>query len=240
MILSFSANRHGRDFFCGDLHGMYEPLFTALHSQGFDFKHDRLFCTGDLIDRGPDSLACLNLLEQQWFFAVRGNHEALLLDAVLDTNKQAREFWAANGGDWAQALDETSLRQCAELIKAHMPLMLEVCNPGFHISLCHASYPTNDWSQRQQIAQDPKQAAHIIWSRRRFRNNRTQLIRHTDCMLHGHNIVDRPRRLGNLLFIDTGAFLTGRVTLLTTQSLKDRMRPSAKKHTGVPPLHPVK
>ncbi len=45
-------NRRGRDFVVGDLHGYLGALQDALARAGFDPGCDRLFSTGDLIDRG--------------------------------------------------------------------------------------------------------------------------------------------------------------------------------------------
>lgn len=39
-----------------------------------------MLSVGDLVDRGPDSIGCLKLLEAPWFHAVMGNHEQLLLN----------------------------------------------------------------------------------------------------------------------------------------------------------------
>ena len=40
----------------------------ALLNVDFDFEVDRVFSVGDLIDRGPDSLKCLELVLNKWFF----------------------------------------------------------------------------------------------------------------------------------------------------------------------------
>lgn len=224
LCLSLPSNPRGRDFYCGDLHGMYTPLRDALDRQAFNPRLDRLFCAGDLIDRGPDSLACLALLEEPWFFAVRGNHEALLLESVLKRDRKAGAAWQLNGGDWARDLDDTLLLNLAQRIEARMPLVLEVDNPDFHISLCHASYPLPDWNDRQLIESDPELSRHLLWSRSGFRSNQPRQIAGTDCMVYGHSIVDRPRPLGNQLYIDTGAYLSGRVTLLTTAQVREQIR----------------
>jgi serine/threonine protein phosphatase 1 len=34
----------------------------------FDFQNDVLICTGDLVDRGEENLACISLLNQAWFY----------------------------------------------------------------------------------------------------------------------------------------------------------------------------
>ena len=76
------ANIDGRDFVVGDLHGCYDELFALLKHVKFDYKNDRVFSTGDLIDRGPKSEECLQLLSKPWFFSVLGNHEDLLIEKI--------------------------------------------------------------------------------------------------------------------------------------------------------------
>ena len=77
-------NTSGKDYVVGDLHGCFELLERLLKQVEFNSATDRLFSVGDLIDRGPDSLRCLQLLEQPWFYAVQGNHENMLLNFFVD------------------------------------------------------------------------------------------------------------------------------------------------------------
>lgn len=72
---SYPPNAYGHDFVVGDIHGHRQRLLDELARQGFDKEKDRLFCTGDLIDRGPDSFGTLALFFEPWFHCVRGNHE---------------------------------------------------------------------------------------------------------------------------------------------------------------------
>lgn len=64
----------------GDLHGHRHLLEDELDRIGFNPTRDRVLSGGDLIDRGPDSLGTLELLEEPWFHAVLGNHELMLLN----------------------------------------------------------------------------------------------------------------------------------------------------------------
>lgn len=94
-------NEKGRDFIVGDLHGCRFDLEILLVEVGFNPRGgDRLFSTGDLIDRGPNSMWCLNLLRQSWFYAVLGNHEQMLLNA-MEGDDDAIALTVANGGAWA-------------------------------------------------------------------------------------------------------------------------------------------
>ncbi|AMK76539.1 MULTISPECIES: metallophosphoesterase [Methylomonas] len=79
-IRKLPTNAFGKDYVVGDLHGCFDLLQRLLNDIQFDINHDRLFSVGDLIDRGPDSLKCLELVNEPWFYAVRGNHEIIALD----------------------------------------------------------------------------------------------------------------------------------------------------------------
>jgi len=81
-IKTISANVDGRDFIVGDLHGCYDELSKLMTYVKFDPKKDRLFSTGDLIDKGPKSSECLSLLNEPWFFSVLGNNEDSLLTKI--------------------------------------------------------------------------------------------------------------------------------------------------------------
>ena len=79
LAIHHASNPEGRDFVVGDLHGCRAMLDTLLDHVCFDPSRDRLFSVGDLVDRGPDSIGCLELLRESWFFPVLGNHDAMLL-----------------------------------------------------------------------------------------------------------------------------------------------------------------
>lgn len=79
LVKKIKANVDGRDFIIGDLHGCYDELLKLLNFVNFDFKVDRLFSTGDLLDRGPRSQECMDLINESWFHCVLGNHEDILL-----------------------------------------------------------------------------------------------------------------------------------------------------------------
>ncbi|MBE0507941.1 MAG: metallophosphoesterase, partial [Marinospirillum sp.] len=117
----------GRIFFCGDVHGHLAGLTECLTRQGFDPRTDRVFATGDLIDRGPDSQGCLRLLEQPWFDSVMGNHEQMLIQYM--TGEIDAIEWGLNGGDWAAKLPRSELEALQSLIVSTMPLAFEIKTP---------------------------------------------------------------------------------------------------------------
>jgi len=94
-------NKLGRDFVVGDIHGHIDLFHEELSREGFDPIKDRVFSVGDLIDRGPDSLACLDLLNEPWFHAVRGNHEQMMIEWATG---EGFPDWKSEFGDWLEGL----------------------------------------------------------------------------------------------------------------------------------------
>ena len=78
-LKTFEANTSGRDFVVGDLHGSYSAFQNLLKGLDFDKTVDRMFSVGDLVDRGPDSVSCLSLIQEPWFNAVLANHEVAMI-----------------------------------------------------------------------------------------------------------------------------------------------------------------
>ncbi len=71
----------------GDLQGCYRELQQLLSAVQFDPARDALWLTGDLVNRGPQSLECLRFIKSLGSAAqtVLGNHDLHLL-AVAMTN----------------------------------------------------------------------------------------------------------------------------------------------------------
>ena len=114
-VLTLEANKTGRDFVIGDLHGALSPLLNLLDRVKFDPQVDRLISVGDLVDRGPNNVECLKLLLEPWFFAVRGNHEQLF--TLADSNPLMYDIWKRNGGGWAISKEDHAFfrEKCSEL-----------------------------------------------------------------------------------------------------------------------------
>ena len=70
-----------RTFAVGDIQGCLPPLLKLLDHVNFDPASDELWCVGDLVNRGPDSLGTLEFLHsiRKSCKIVLGNHDLHLL-----------------------------------------------------------------------------------------------------------------------------------------------------------------
>ena len=142
----FQPNEKGFDYVIGDLHGMYNLLFDALENVHFNPEHDRCFSVGDLIDRGPDSEKCLSLINEEWFYPVRGNHEDTLIEVTRSPSSAVMADWVLNGGKWHLLISSKEMHTYADLIDT-LPYLIEVERPdGTRVAICHAEYPLASWN----------------------------------------------------------------------------------------------
>ena len=90
----------GRTFAIGDIHGCDRALECVLEQIQPDIE-DRIVLLGDIIDRGPNSARCvqmlLNLYNRCQLTLVAGNHEEMLFEALETGLKGSR--WLMYGGD---------------------------------------------------------------------------------------------------------------------------------------------
>ncbi|MCD6253932.1 MAG: serine/threonine protein phosphatase [Thermotogae bacterium] len=82
----------------GDIHGCVQPLRRLIDLIN-PSKNDTLIFLGDYIDRGPDSRAVVNFLlglsHDHHCVFLRGNHEGMMIDAVVHGNNLT--LWYFNG-----------------------------------------------------------------------------------------------------------------------------------------------
>ena len=64
----------------GDVHGCFDQLISLLDKIDYNRQQDKIILTGDLVNRGPESLAVLNYcMADRNITSVLGNHDLYLL-----------------------------------------------------------------------------------------------------------------------------------------------------------------
>lgn len=132
----------------GDLQGCYHELQQLLSTVTFDPVKDVLWLTGDLVNRGPHSLACLRFVKSLGKAArtVLGNHDLHLLAVAMSGASGKKKDTLS---DILSAPDRDELMQWLR----QQPLM--VVDDARKLALVHAGiFP--DWTiaQARNLAQE--------------------------------------------------------------------------------------
>src|SRR6266851_853874 len=215
----------GRLYVIGDIHGRSDLLDRLTGAIARDLEaapaDDCLTVTiGDYIDRGPDSRGVLDRLARNpfptEFVALKGNHEALFEMFLRDPSVAGH--WRRLGGletlhsygvavgplmlgknyaDAAQALQ-------AAVPEAHFGFLrsLKTSLDVGRYFLCHAGV-------RPGVSLQGQTEDDLLWIRDEFLSSKADFGK---IVVHGHTPAETPEVLPNRINVDTGAFMTGRLT----------------------------
>lgn len=173
ITLRLPENKIGRDFIIGDLHGCFSQLNQRLREVQFDVLRDRLFSVGDLVDRGPESLECLRLLNEPWFYATKGNHESMMLGylRITPTFVSSSSDFINNGGDWVLSLNSSELQELQNIalnrVKS-LPHQIEVAHSRLPFFVTHSGHGL--YGQAFDSPNDMEEMSHrelesLLWER---------------------------------------------------------------------------
>ena len=212
----------------GDIHGEFSLLEKELSDKNFNEDTDALVMVGDLIDRGPDSIAALKWIKKDFVYRVLGNHDIMPTSYLEGTVSRADvEKW---GGAWYINLSRTQIAGIAELLE-NAPVALTLLTPhGRRIGVTHADCILDWHTLTQSIEKKDDDLDEIIksclWSRKiidsllkRQRHGipfDKDLIRveNIDHVFHGHSVLGAPFTCANRTWIDTGACFGHGLTIL--------------------------
>jgi serine/threonine protein phosphatase 1 len=224
-VRRFARNTAGFDVAVGDIHGCVSKFLVALGEIGFDPSHDRCFSVGDLVDRGPESHRCDELIAQPWFFAVQGNHEDFAIrwpNGHMDAGN-----YAANGGAWNIGNTHDERVRYADLLGS-LPVAMEVETEGGLVGIVHADCPHADWWRFTRELEDASSTRGLIanvrelcmWNRTRVQTEDRTPVAGVRAVIVGHTPMRQPMILGNVYHIDTmGWKQDGRFTFVDLETL---------------------
>lgn len=195
----------------GDLHGCYDSFVNKLQELNYNQSTDVIISVGDLVDRGSQPLECIDLLDWNNFYAVRGNHEQFCIDGFKEYRTEFYHKMKNNGGAWFYQLPREDQAAITDLFE-ELPILLEVKYKGMKFGFVHADVPCQDWEAlKEYVIEDDinpytgyKYSQSCIWSRETIRNNKHIQVAQVDYIFVGHTVIPEIRQLGNIFFIDTG------------------------------------
>jgi serine/threonine protein phosphatase 1 len=191
-----------------DIHGRYDLLDEALATIAARPGGEAgvIVTIGDYVDKGPDSKAVVDRLlsgvDAGWsLIALKGNHDALMVEALRDPSKMAA--WLVKGGDAALA---SYGGDPAAVPPSHIAWLdqLRLMHVDAHRLYVHAGVDP-------AIPLDRQSEATLLWNRypKGFPDGYGDLH-----VVHGHdNFPDGPLLYPGRTNLDTLAWRTGRLTI---------------------------
>ena len=222
----------------GDIHGRADLLDRVVEQIRRDMAErpvpNALTVTlGDYIDRGPDSCGVIERLSRNPFgtdyVALKGNHEAIMEDFLADP--AVVEHWRYLGGletlhsygvPVAGLMRGKDYKGAAEALRAAVPethrRFLSSLATSLRVGryfLCHAGIRPG--VPLQQQSEDD-----LLWIREPFLDSAADF---GVTVVHGHTPSEEPEVRTNRINLDTGAFMTGRLTCAALEAGRVRFLP---------------
>ncbi len=222
-------NGNRRLYVIGDIHGrldLLDRMIAAIALDAGEAGAKSLTVTlGDYVDRGPKSRGVIERLARNPFpgdyVALKGNHEALLEAFLADP--RTGEHWQRLGG--VQTLQSFGVRlspliggrgfeQAAQDLRAaltpeHLKFLssLKMSLTVGRYFLCHAGV-------RPGVPLDRQSDEDLMWIRGEFLDSDADFGK---VVVHGHTPAVEPQVRTNRINIDTGAFVSGKLTCVVLE-----------------------
>lgn len=225
-----------RIYAVGDIHGRLD-LLEEVHAKMIadvangDARQIIQIFVGDYVDRGASSKGVINWLlappPDGWQrFCLKGNHEAIVLDFLEDA--KVFKMWGRLGGL------ETLHSYGVDLARSHEEDFWPELRDGFAEKLpeMHREFYSNllnfkeigDYffvhaGVRPGVPLDQQVEQDLLWIRKKFLSSNQDFGKF---IVHGHTPVAEPEVLPNRINIDTGAYISDRLTCLVLEGEEQR------------------
>ncbi|MDH5771699.1 MAG: serine/threonine protein phosphatase [Rhodospirillaceae bacterium] len=231
-----------RVYAVGDVHGRADLLGKLLQKiiadfektkdkNGADYSKNVLVMLGDLVDRGPDSRGVLELLSANMpeeirknfeVIMLRGNHEVMMLDFIR--GREDAYDWLGNGGMEAlesydidphgREVDDLRREFKEKLPKSHLDLVrtMKLRKRIGGYMFVHAGL-------RPGVTLKNQNPDDLVWIRHSFLDSKVDF---GFVVVHGHSIRREPEIRPNRIGIDTGAWMSERLTALVLEGESQR------------------
>lgn len=212
-----------RIYAVGDIHGCAGQFARLLKTIAADSAARgeavvTLILLGDLIDRGADSRAVIDLAVEasrafDGFHWLVGNHEEMFLGALIGDQDILRQFVRA-GGDATILSYGVSLADYQRLTFEELAMMLPQIVPVAHQEflttgediVTRGDYIFVHAGIRPGVPLEEQQIRDLRWIRREFTDAPLQ---DGPVVVHGHTITAEPENMPFRIGVDTGAFRVG-------------------------------
>ena len=223
-----------RVYAVGDIHGrrdLFEALVAAIDADDASAApaETTVILLGDLVDRGPDSAAVVararEWQRQRKVRILQGNHEEMFLSSFEKT-ETLRHFLRFGGKETVlsygvdpEAYRLASIEQVQEMMHQAIPAEERAFLAGFEDLIAIGDYVFVHAGILPELPFEQQKTRDLRWIREPFLSHAAP---HGAVIVHGHTISDEPQDRGNRIGIDTGAYMSGRLTALVLEGTSRR------------------
>jgi len=218
-----------RVYAIGDIHGrvdLLEKLIDKIAADDWkrpEVESTSLVFLGDYVDRGPHSRQVIDFilkLREKWpdMLCLMGNHEQVF-QMALTGDEQALKFFLRPGvggretmisyGATEEQIDTMSIGELSLWLAGAVPQTHRDFLAGLQDQHLIGDYAFVHAGIQPGVAMEEQEASDLFWIRDEFLNYEKP---HPYVVVHGHSIREDVEHKFNRIGIDTGAYLTGRLT----------------------------
>lgn len=223
------TDRMGRIYAIGDIHGRLDLLERAIVAIGRDIDKrgpaELTLTLGDYIDRGPSSSGVIERLLANPFptphVPLKGNHEQVLEQFLVDP--RILDEWRGGGAletlhSYGVPVADAMMGRNYDAASKALAEVLPAAHRDFIAGL-KTSYVTDRYffchaGVRPGIPFAEQSDNDLMWIRHEFLSSDEDFGRR---VIHGHTPVAEPDVRPNRINIDTGAFVSGRLTCIALE-----------------------
>jgi len=223
-----------RVYAIGDIHGrsdLFAALIDAIEDDDRSAGEARttIILLGDLIDRGPDSAGVLQMA-RRWQQArnvriLAGNHEEMLLKSLVSADilrhflRHGGRQTAMSYGASRNAFADTTTDEAQQVLRDTIPQADLDYIESFEDMIRIGDYVFVHAGIDPDVPLDTQSRKDLRWIREPFLSHCEPL---EGVVVHGHTICEAPEDTGIRIGIDTGAYVTGRLTTLVLEGSRRR------------------
>jgi serine/threonine protein phosphatase 1 len=233
-----------RIYAIGDIHGrldLFQEMIRSIETDDASRTpaHTIVVLLGDLIDRGPDSAAVVararEWAAQRTIRLIMGNHEEMFLNSFSKPGI-LRSFLRFGGqvtllsyglpaSALAQADDEELQRLMADAVPQHDRDFLA----GFEKLVRLGDYVFVHAGVRPDMPLDRQTGQDCRWIREPFLSHEGDF---GAVVVHGHTVTEGPELMRNRIGIDTGAFMSGKLTAIGLEGTERWLIQACEQESG--------
>ena len=233
-----------RVYAVGDIHGrldLFDALLEAIERDdaGAAAAQTTIVLLGDLVDRGAESAGVIAraraLKARRDTRILAGNHEEMFLRS-FDSLDMFRHFLRHGGRETVLSYGvdrhrflEATLPEAQALMREAVPAEDIAFLESFDDHMTIGDYLFVHAGIDPQVPLAEQRRESLRWIREPFLSHSAP---HEHVVVHGHTITDQPEDRGNRIGIDTGAYMSGRLTALALEGTERRYLTASDREDG--------